>query len=866
MRTRKINDVLQEDEAGIQTENLSDAVEDGPEEHALSEELTEALSEGYLPLLGLFESQVAPRVWEVTVMESGWTLNGRYYPAQVVRDAAPLFEGLSVSRYGTNGHLPAQYRKNGELGPAENVLGVTAQPWVEDVGQQVRIKALFHCSDEPTNRKLEVASAAVGGGQVKNLGLSIDARGPQRPGVAEGRRGIIVEGIKTALETTMVAKPAANGRVDRLVAGLEEDEEDGMKNRKLLAFLLSRQAQKLRPVGEVATLQEEDVVARVATELQEMIGPNAILSMALNLLASNKASEAGEMLQGLLDALPKPDLTAMAAELIPLASQAAPAAAPAAVDAPAQEAVVRDLQMQVALLQSNLPETARESVRKQFTGRPFSTTELQEAIEDRRRLCAVPAARNGLVVASSPSVSVGLSKQDRLSAALDLCVGYDPAADRALQESQPELAQLYAELRRRPAMQRVKRIFQEWHDDEDCRFEIGPNSILHEALSTDFPTALNNSLNKVLLQQWDMMDPPDWQDLVYIDESIDSYNAYTNILRGGFGNIGDVPESDSADTFTMLGTPAEFSSEFQVASKGGKFILTKEMIKNDKIGIFRDIAQAMSMGAMHNLNRFVWGLITGRTSAGINQALAYDGVAIYATAHGNYSTSALSVTAMAAARQQLRLQRRFGLATTLSATNNSTSEETFSFTTTRGMFADTILLVGSELLRVKSVTDGTDAECERGYLGTTAATHSSGADVLEKIDLMPPTELAVIVPTTKETTLYTALNTAGAVGSNNNDASIIANDYQKGRLKPKVVDPHYLGGNLYAWYMAVPARYRRHTVIGFLDNKQKPEVLLQDQPTVGKVFDRRNYTYRLEFEFGGVNADYQGLQGNIATS
>lgn len=864
--------------------NRLDVLQEDNDEEVPDDQLTEALSEGFLPILALFESQVAPGVWDSTVIESGWSLNKRYYGPDQVREALPLLEGATVARYKNGRHLPPEYRLE-EYGPVDNGIGVTAKPWIEELPNgQVRLKALFYCSNDKLNRDMQVAQEAVGGGKLRNFGLSIDARGPQRVGQAEGRTGIIVERIDRVIETTLVNKAAAKGMVNgQIAAGLDDEEDDPMLKR-LLAFLTMRRAQKMLPIGGLSVLQEADVVAQSCAELQEMLGANGILTMALSLLASNKTAEAGELIQGLLDSMPKPAaapaLPAAAAAAVPAAPAAGadpavpvppPAAAAAAATNVAQESVVANMQLELALLKSGLSPALQESIMKQFKnrvakGEAINPTELQEAIDDRRALTASPARGNGLVQTQNVEVSSRgtVQPQEALQYRMDLMCGYRP--DQALLESDPAAFHCYRELMKHPAMQRIKRIYQDMCDDRNCEFTIGQNSVLHEALSTDFPTCLAIAINKSVNMFWDMEGDPWWKPFVYIDETVDDYFTRSNISRGGFGNLGNVVESTTTDTFPELGNPMEMSTSYSIGSKGGKFILTKHIVKGDKSGVFNNLAEDFVKTCVHVLNRFVGSLLVGRTSAGINQANTWDSTPIYSSAHGNRTTSALSQTAIAAGLDLLRNMRRPGLKTTITTAISDVDEETIEFATTKGMFEDTVLAIDSELVRVKSVTDSANCECERGYLGTTKATHLDNAVVYERIDQMPGATVGLIVPTGKRTAMYTALNTPGTVGGNNNDMSVVNEEYKDGKIVPVVVDPHYLGGNIFNWFMMVYAKFRKHTTLAFMDNKQKPEVLLQDQPTVGKVFDRNNYTYRVEYEFGGTNNDYLGLQGNFASS
>ena len=53
--------------------------------------------------------------------------------------------------------------------------------------------------------------------------------------------------------------------------------------------------------------------------------------------------------------------------------------------------------------------------------------------------------------------------------------------------------------------------------------------------------------------------------------------------------------------------------------------------------------------------------------------------------------------------------------------------------------------------------------------------------------------------------------------------------------------------------------------IGFLNGKQEPEILVQDQPTVGNVFVYDTIRYKVRHEYGGAVVDYRAFAGAIVT-
>jgi len=54
--------------------------------------------------------------------------------------------------------------------------------------------------------------------------------------------------------------------------------------------------------------------------------------------------------------------------------------------------------------------------------------------------------------------------------------------------------------------------------------------------------------------------------------------------------------------------------------------------------------------------------------------------------------------------------------------------------------------------------------------------------------------------------------------------------------------------------------------VGYFNNKREPEILLQDQPTIGNVFTNDQIKYKVKFRYGATITDYRAFQGYMGTS
>lgn len=229
---------------------------------------------------------------EVILIESGWSRNNRYYSEQTLKDAIPLFERTPISVYGFGQaaeHLDQGYR-DFTPGFTSNIAGwaVNVREGKGDSGQFALV-ADFEIARQDI-RDLLLTADKFSEGTKFPLGLSIDAQGVAKRGVIAGRSGLIVDKIEHVFETTLVDRPAAGGKILRLTAS--EKRKDGMevKLKKLRDFLLISERGKAT-LGEIATMQESEVIKNALDILSEMDGGDQLVKLAIKFLSDGKQAD-----------------------------------------------------------------------------------------------------------------------------------------------------------------------------------------------------------------------------------------------------------------------------------------------------------------------------------------------------------------------------------------------------------------------------------------------------------------------------------------------------------------------------------------------------------------------------------------------
>lgn len=149
----------------------------------------------------------------VTIIRPGWSANGRYYSKEVLAAAIPLFEGsLAYVNHPTSTELKER--------PGRDVLDLAGYFQGVHLGENGEIRATLTLVGKKAEAVKSIIEEAA-----KNkpdlIGISINGAGKTRQGIAEGRKGLIVESIVLIHSSDIVTSAAAGGTFDRLVAQMD---------------------------------------------------------------------------------------------------------------------------------------------------------------------------------------------------------------------------------------------------------------------------------------------------------------------------------------------------------------------------------------------------------------------------------------------------------------------------------------------------------------------------------------------------------------------------------------------------------------------------------------------------------------------
>jgi hypothetical protein len=278
------------------------------------------------------------------------------------------------------------------------------------------------------------------------------------------------------------------------------------------------------------------------------------------------------------------------------------------------------------LLASKLPEPLREHVRSQFEGEVFTPDELDQAIEDARKLVS-ELQGSGVVV--GPQVTDMYSTEDQLQAAVDDLL----EAPRAEGSESLNPARLSG----------IKELYMMMTGDRNLYGGYYPDRI-QLATTANFTGLVKNALNKIVADTWEELGKAgyDWWYRVTKQEHFETLNTVTGILVGTVGTLPSVAEGAEYTELKVGDSPetADFTKY------GGYIPLTLELIDRDntrKLSLYpRELAKA----GIRRISGLVAACFTD--NSGIGPTMADTGALFNATAvttaggHANLLTTALA--------------------------------------------------------------------------------------------------------------------------------------------------------------------------------------------------------------------------------
>jgi hypothetical protein len=711
-------------------------------------------------------------IWDVIVIRQGKTRertmpNGvryvRDYTAKALEAAVPKYEGTTVFAFSGQEHADSPAFK----GPRDAVGFLKEARFSAGA-----IRAQMHIYKDADWLRQRL-SGLKESGDLSRTGLSHDTSGKGK-WLKEGDLAVQrVEEITDVHGVEYVTSPAAGGRITRLVAS--HNTEDTMGKQDILALVESE-----RP-ALLANLDPEKITDAQARELlREAMKPEKVAT----------PPEEGTRTTANTEDLKESVLAEFRDEL--------------------KRRDCRDL-LRESLAESKLPKKVQDKIKKQFAGKIFEESELEEAITDMRDLTV--SFREAMPQSYGAEVEISQDERDKKVLALrgifwsgpndrnhqnfpESLKGVTPY--RSIKQAYRDFTGNYratdrlifaecavgpapSELREDPSM------FESWHASRMASMGLKESEHMRESLQTSsFNVVLADEVTRRMIAEYALPNRQTWRNIVSDISSVPDFRTNRRLRIGGYGTLSTVAETG---TYPELTSPTDEAETYAVSKKGGLEDLTFEMIKNDDLGAIRRIPVKMGRAAIETLYRGVFDLLED------NGTLVSDGVALISTAtHANLISGVLANDTLSEGRQKMMDQTAY---------NNT-------------------------------------------------------AEVLGDVNM--PRWL--VVPNELEEESW-QITRPWSMGQGEFDAADVrnANFHASYGLEPLLV-PYFAVATDY-WLVADPANMPTIEV-GFLDGRQEPETFVQDQPNVGSVFTADKVTYKIRHIWGVCVLDYRGFAGYIA--
>ncbi|MGE0256906.1 MAG: Mu-like prophage major head subunit gpT family protein [Alphaproteobacteria bacterium] len=276
-----------------------------------------------------------------------------------------------------------------------------------------------------------------------------------------------------------------------------------------------------------------------------------------------------------------------------------------------------------ALADSKLPAPAKERIRADFAKRErFTEAEVDTAIEDEGKYLA-RFAEGGRVALDFPRIEPGEDRAEKVQKMLDAF--FDPA-DRSV----VSFKECYAAI---TGDHRVT------GRSRDC-----DEALMRESLASGtFDQVLGDAVHRRLVADYRTPAVYDvWRRIVNVVPITDFRTNH----RTRYGGYGDLPAVAEGAPYLALTSPTDEEATYAISKKGGTEDITLEMVRNDDVGVIRQIPVKLSRASRRTLAKFVLDFV--RTNPVI-----YDSVDFFHADHGNLGSAALDGTSLAAARLRM---------------------------------------------------------------------------------------------------------------------------------------------------------------------------------------------------------------------
>lgn len=544
----------------------------------------------------------------VTLIRAGRSGNRNYYPDAVLREAAPMFEGVRVFVKSDAEHIAGKGKDVRSL-----IGGIYSVRFVEgavpDTGALVgTFKAL-----DPTDTAVTKMVEAVKRGMQGLLGLSIDADARTR------KRQAGAETLREAVRFTkvhsvdLIVEPGAGGGLDRLTEAAADPLPSTQSKENAMPLWKQRMLEAIKAKDPVrhATINAETIGDDELVNLHEAVCGSLVPAVP----GAVRVTEA----QGDNTPLTRADLEVFSLR----------AAARDRIGAAKLPQAAKDR------LQSVVATAGADRLTEAAVGDLIKAEGDYIARMTESGAVRVPMFGSGSIVVGDRS----LTMRDMLDAF------WDPTH------------------RDHGRVQSFKECYIEMTGDRlvTGRLRDCDQSRMAESLgSTSLGEVLGDSVTRRMLAEYRAAANLDgWRQLVNVGPVSDFRMQH----RTRWGGYGDLPTVAEGADYQPLTTPTDEEATYKAGKKGGTESITLEAIKNDDVLALRRIPTKLSRAAKRTLAKFVFDFL--RTNAAI-----YDTKALFHVDHANLFTGALSKAELSVHRlamlkqTELTSEDRIGIAPT----------------------------------------------------------------------------------------------------------------------------------------------------------------------------------------------------------
>lgn len=292
---------------------------------------------------------------------------------------------------------------------------------------------------------------------------------------------------------------------------------------------------------------------------------------------------------------------------------------------------------------AKLPQPAKERLAQRFTEAtaPFEAAAVTAAIESERQYLARFTESGKPVIHFDDVVQVE-DRSTKIAGMLDAFFDPEHKEHRAVQSFRECYVEITGDRRVTGRLDQC--------DMARLRESVGSRFVEATMTSATFAAALGDSITRRMLADYRTPGQYDvWQYLA----NVVPVNDFRTQERTRWGGFGDLPAVAEGDPYVDGGIPDDEVATYKAAKTGRLSLVTLEMIRNDDVGMVRQIPVKLARAAKRTLAKFVLDFI--RTNPVI-----YDTKALFHADHNNLGAAALAAGTWSAARLAIMSQTEAG--------------------------------------------------------------------------------------------------------------------------------------------------------------------------------------------------------------